>query len=126
MSDSWVAPYAQVLTLLNQMSATLDREYLQSLQTLHGEVQGVMQADILTVDVDGQTEINPAQLQSIHTEMNRDLRLLNTDLMFLSAAKHQGTVDQRIEQIGDRLNRLIEFCEFVVNQCHSSDSNQPS
>lgn len=69
--------------------------------------------------------IDAAKLQSILTEMNRDLRLLNTDVMLLQAARQNQTLQQRTIQVGDRLQRLIQFCDFILDNAQPpSDSDQ--
>ncbi|MEB3209832.1 MAG: heterocyst frequency control protein PatD [Leptolyngbyaceae bacterium] len=122
MEDERFEVYATMLQMLSQMVTDLESQQLQSLKEQHKDVQRIFQEKALVVDADSQTVLNSSQLQSIQTEMNRDLRVMHTELMFLSAARHQGTVDQRQQQIGDRLNRLIEFCTFVLNQASPPSS----
>ena len=61
--------------------------------------------------------LNPdveSRLRSYQTEINKQLRLLNTDLTFLRAAKQAITFEQRQTQICDRLDILINYCEVLL------------
>ncbi|MDX2097274.1 MAG: heterocyst frequency control protein PatD [Leptolyngbyaceae cyanobacterium bins.59] len=52
--------------------------------------------------------------QSYQVEISKQLRLLAVDLTFLQAARQAGTVQQRQQQMIDRLERLISYCEAVI------------
>lgn len=52
------------------------------------------------------------QWRSLHTEIHRELRLLNMDLMFLGRSR-QPTTKQKA--VGDRLNRLNKYCDKILN-----------
>jgi hypothetical protein len=51
---------------------------------------------------------------SIHVEINKQLRLLKTDCLFLRSAKQTHVVEQRLQQIGDRLVLLERYCEMIL------------
>lgn len=53
-----------------------------------------------------------SQWRSLHTEIHRELRLLNMDLMFLGRSRQQATKQQAV---GDRLNRLNQYCDKILN-----------
>lgn len=56
-------------------------------------------------------------LHSIQVEINKQLRLLKTDCLFLQSAQRPDTRHQRLQQITDRLKRLQSYCEMaIVNQ----------
>ncbi len=52
-----------------------------------------------------------ALLQSVQTEMRKQMRLLQTDLLFLQSARQAATRQQRYQQIGDRLRLLADYCQ---------------
>jgi hypothetical protein len=54
--------------------------------------------------------------QAIHVEINKQLRLLNTDVLFLRSAKQAVTQDQRLQQMRDRLTLLARYCEMILGQ----------
>jgi hypothetical protein len=54
------------------------------------------------------------QHHSVHVEINKQLRLLKTDCLFLRSAKQPHMVDQRLQQIADRLTLLERYCEMIL------------
>lgn len=50
---------------------------------------------------------------AIQVEINKQLRLLNTDGLFLRSAKQSTTQDQRLQQMRDRLTLLQRYCEMI-------------
>jgi hypothetical protein len=51
---------------------------------------------------------------AIHVEINKQLRLLNTDALFLRSAKQAATQEQRLGQMRDRLTLLERYCEMIL------------
>jgi hypothetical protein len=51
---------------------------------------------------------------SIHVEINKQLRLLKTDCLFLRSAKQPHIVNQRLQQMADRLVLLERYCEMIL------------
>lgn len=63
------------------------------------------------------TEIEPmltSRWQSIQTEIHRGLRLLGTDILFWRTSKQNATASTRLTVIGDRLGRLIDYCQVIL------------
>lgn len=56
----------------------------------------------------------PSLVQSVQTEINRNLRLLGTDVVFLQSARQAATQQQRLQQVCDRLVKLLEFCDGML------------
>lgn len=54
--------------------------------------------------------------QSYQTEINKQLRLLEIDLMFLKTARQVTTSEQRWALMGDRLHLLGIYCETLLSQ----------
>jgi hypothetical protein len=52
--------------------------------------------------------------QAYQVEMDKQLRLLALDVMFLQAAKQAATVQQRLKVVGDRLTTLIGYCDALL------------
>ena len=52
--------------------------------------------------------------QSYHTEMSKQLRLLEVDVIFLQGSKQFTTIQMRIKNIEERLNTLAMYCEAVI------------
>jgi hypothetical protein len=51
---------------------------------------------------------------AIQVEINKQLRLLKTDGLFLRSAKQSTTQDQRLQQMRDRLTLLQRYCEMIL------------
>lgn len=65
----------------------------------------------------GLDELDPAQaasIQAYYTEINKQLRLLSVDVMFLQASRQSATSQQRQRQMGDRVERLLQYCEALL------------
>jgi len=62
-----------------------------------------------------------SRMRSYQTEINKQLRLLGTDLTFLKAAQQANTQQQRRRQVSDRLQVLIGYCNALLQP----DNNQP-
>ena len=54
--------------------------------------------------------------QSYQTEINKQLRLLKIDLMFLKSARQTATSEQRWATMSDRLHLLIIYCDTLLSQ----------
>lgn len=94
------------------------------LRLLFQQLQAQFQQQVLPLDtsrLEGAlppgiaSQIAP-QLPSLHTEMAKQLRLLNMDLMFLQTARQPETARQRTEQMGDRLRLLMRYCDAVLGE----------
>src|SRR6476646_3814337 len=75
------------------------------------EMQQFFQNQILALSWDNYPDASVEQrVQSYQIEMNKQLKLMATDVMFLQAARQPSTAQQRQVQISDRLNLLIGYC----------------
>lgn len=82
-------------------------EKLQNLQLLFKNEIATLSADELDSDYAG-------RWQSVQTEFCRQMRLLETDVMLLQAARRAVTSETRIAGICDRLKTLIQYCEVLL------------
>jgi hypothetical protein len=57
-------------------------------------------------------------VQSYQTEINKQLRLLEMDLMFLKAARQGATIEARWKGMGDRIHLLILYCDAILSEEH--------
>lgn len=53
--------------------------------------------------------------QSYQTEMSKQLRLLEVDVMFLQGAKQSTTIQMRLKNIEERLNTLLRYCTAIID-----------
>lgn len=81
------------------------------------ELQRIFQVEILldgdslnSDDVGGMAQ----RLRSLNVEINKQLKLLAMDLLFLQAAQQVATVEQRRQQMGKRLEMLERYCAGAV------------
>ncbi|MBW4655340.1 MAG: heterocyst frequency control protein PatD [Kaiparowitsia implicata GSE-PSE-MK54-09C] len=86
------------------------------LRTALAATQHYFQTQVLTADLSAASPLAANQVRSIHTEINRTLRLLGMDAMFLYAAKKSATQQQRLTQMGDRIDTLLGFCAVLLGQ----------
>ncbi|QLE55874.1 heterocyst frequency control protein PatD [Nostoc sp. TCL26-01] len=54
--------------------------------------------------------------QSYKTEISKQLRLLEVDVMFLQGARQATTAQTRLDTISDRLSTLIQYCHAILQQ----------
>ncbi|XHR80810.1 MAG: heterocyst frequency control protein PatD [Gloeotrichia echinulata GP01] len=52
--------------------------------------------------------------QSYRTEMSKQLRLLEIDVMFYQGARQAATVQTRLQTIGYRLSTLLRYCDAIL------------
>ncbi len=57
-----------------------------------------------------------AQVGAYQTEINKQLRLVGTDLTFLQAARQQNTFAQRQGQIAQRLEIMVDYCNTLLQR----------
>lgn len=104
--------YQALATLLEQLRADatitgLDapalRQRLASVQQLFGrEIVPLTNGD--------------SRVQSYRTEISKQLRLLEIDVMFFQGARQASTAQARLQTIGDRLTTLIQYCDAIMQQ----------
>lgn len=54
------------------------------------------------------------RFQPIQTEVAKQLRLLETDLLFLQSARQAATAQQHKQRIDDRLTLLLRYCAAIL------------
>ena len=62
------------------------------------------------------------QQLSYKTEISKQLRLLEVDIMFLQGAKHSTTLQARLKAIEERINTLIRYCQAIIQPTKSQES----
>ncbi len=60
--------------------------------------------------------------QSYRTEMSKQLRLLEIDVMFFQGARQPATAQARLQTIGDRLTTLIKYCDAIIQQEYKGEN----
>jgi hypothetical protein len=77
-------------------------------------LQQFFQQTILSLDLDALDPGTATQIQSVQIEINKQLRLLGTDIPFLQAARQSATTQQRQTQIRDRITLLLRYCDMLL------------
>jgi len=83
-------------------------------QTPVGELQIFFQEQLLSLTGDALAPEVEQRLQALQVEINKQLRLLGMDALFLQSARQPATVEQRRSQMGDRVQILIRYCDAVL------------
>lgn len=89
-----------------QLNATEIRQRMISLQNF-------FQQQIVPLVNDDTSSLNK-RIQSFSTEISKQLRLLEVDIMFLQGARQTSTAKGRLDAIGNRLTTLIEYCNAIL------------
>jgi hypothetical protein len=98
--------------LHRQLLAPADPEL--DIRAAIAQLQTIFQEKIIPLPLDELPAPVEHQVQSFQVEINKQLRLLGMDGMFLQAARQPATTDQRRNQIHDRLVLLHRYCEAVL------------
>jgi hypothetical protein len=79
------------------------------------EMQQFFQAQILSL---GMNQLDPSMVslvQSLQTELHKQLRLLGNDVMFLFSARQPETLARRLSEVRDRIDHCLGYCEAIVS-----------
>ncbi|HIK28328.1 MAG: heterocyst frequency control protein PatD [Oscillatoriaceae bacterium SKW80] len=79
-------------------------------------VQEFFGREILGLKADDISPEMASRIQSLHTEMHKQLRLLKMDLMFLRSAHSSETLRVRQIQVSDRLKTLLGYCSALLGE----------
>jgi hypothetical protein len=119
------APYPQAynafqrsLQQLQQAAETVDRPQLQAAFQTAQQIfqQQIIPLEAISLETEAIVPTTAVRIRSIQVEINKQLRLLATDLLFLQAARLSATASQRQQQICDRIELLLRYCEAVIEK----------
>jgi len=91
----------------SEVDATELRQRMTSLQEF-------FQQQIVPLVGKDTDSIDEGRLQSYQTEMSKQVRLLEIDVLFFQGARQASTAKSRLDAIGDRLTTLIEYCNAIL------------
>ncbi len=78
------------------------------------DLQQWFQQEIMTL-TDQELDTKVISLwRSLQTEIQREFRLLSTDMLFLASSRQASTRESRLKTIGDRITRLIAYCQKIL------------
>jgi hypothetical protein len=109
-------PYQKVKQVLVQMlepRTDIDLEKARLPEMLQN-LQQLFKSEIATLNADDLVSDYAGRWQSVQTEFCRQMRLLETDVMLLQAARRAATLEARLATICDRLKTLVQYCEVLL------------
>ena len=87
---------------------------LPSLKAEFQTVKVFFQRHIASLTIHDLDEAIAMQWQSLQTELYRELRLLETDILFFASSRTAETKLQRLRSLRDRVERMIKYCEAIL------------
>lgn len=108
--------YQEFVAILQQLEANAKRHEVDALRLrqIFQEAQHFFGQRIMRLDA---SELEPrieSRVRSYHTEIDKQLRLLGVDLMFLQAARQPETASTRKTQVFARIQTLISYCDALL------------
>ncbi|MBE9044459.1 heterocyst frequency control protein PatD [Pleurocapsales cyanobacterium LEGE 10410] len=111
--------YQDFLTLLKEFEGFLvDETQIERSQIQHKfqNLASWFERYIVCLNSENLNTAIAPRWQSVHTEIKREFRLLSTDILFLTSARQNATQTKRIKSIGDRLTKLLGYCQIMLNE----------
>ncbi|MGC1396564.1 MAG: heterocyst frequency control protein PatD [Coleofasciculaceae cyanobacterium] len=105
--------FKQILEQILESRVDIDLEKTRLPETLQN-LQEIFKSEIATLSADDLDSEYAGRWQSVQTEFLRQMRLLETDVMLLQAARRQATLETRIAGICDRIKTLIQYCQVLL------------
>lgn len=109
-------PYQEFQQALEQMlhsAVAIDLEKV-ILRDKFQDLQQLFKHQIAHLSADDLIDESASRWQSLQTEIYKQMRLLETDVMLLQAARSSATRETRITGISDRIKILIQYCEALL------------
>lgn len=108
--------YKQLQQVLNQLQETATAPELEMavLRDQFQDVQQLVQSQIAILNADEVEADNASRRLSLQTEIYKQMRLLETDLMLLQASRSSATSRLRRANVSDRIKTLIQYCDGLL------------
>ena len=109
--------YLEFLNLLEEFNQELNRFDKPIIQESESwcNLQKFCQEQLFPLTENDLEESIIQQWRSLQIEIQREFRLLNTDILFLGASRQTKTKEVRLQSIGDRVTRLVQFSTMAKN-----------
>lgn len=104
LTENQVPRFKQFQKMIADLEAAERNELDQKIRSL----QKFFQDEIQSIHSD------EYPLHSILVEINKQMRLLSMDAMFLRTARQANTIELRVEQIRDRIKLLTQYCSVIL------------
>lgn len=117
LSPSYNRAYQDFLTLLTEFKSLLINEAQiepMTIQQKFKELQEWFGQNIVDLDREVLDTAIAPRWQSVQTEIKREFKLLSTDILFFSSARQNATQAKRLQSIGDRISKLIGYCQIML------------
>lgn len=105
--------FQQVLNQLQDTATTLELE-VAVLRDQFQDVQQLFQSQIAILSADEVEAEDASRWLSLQTEIYKQMRLLQTDLMLLQASRSSATSRLRKANVSDRIKTLIQYCDGLL------------
>lgn len=105
--------FKQALEQLHKSAATPDLE-VTAVREKFQAVQQLFQSQIICLTADDLGEDYTSRWQSFQTEIYKQMRLLETDMMLLQASRSSATSISRVSNACSRINTLIQYCQALL------------
>lgn len=107
-------PYQQLQQDIEELQKTLvSATDATRLKLAIAALQTFFQTEVWNLDLQPLEPELQHRVQSINVEIDKQLRLLNMDVLFLQAARQENTIQQRQQQVRDRLALLLQYCNSL-------------
>jgi hypothetical protein len=102
--------YQELKTLVELLLSDVHQAHIYdpTWKSLLGEISGFFAREIAVF-----TDLGSRQ-QSYQTEISKQIRLLEVDMMFLQSAKQTVTIKSRLENIQQRAETLTKYCQTML------------
>ncbi|MDJ0692217.1 MAG: heterocyst frequency control protein PatD [Xenococcaceae cyanobacterium MO_188.B32] len=118
LSMSHSQAYQEFLTLLKKFnddfSSFNDEIDIKAVQKQFQPIKIFFQQQIVGLATQQLDEAIATRWQSLQTELYREFRLLDTDILFLASSRQAKTKMQRLKSVSDRLERIIGYCSAII------------
>ncbi|SRR5579883_1122194 len=108
--------YHDFTTLLEQLRSELIANQLDTpqLRKYTTSLQQFFQQQVVPLAEEVTDSATQRHVQSYQTEMSKQMRLLEIDVMFFQAARQASTMQVRVDALLNRLGILIDYCNAIV------------
>ena len=87
---------------------------IPSLKAQFQTIKAFFQNHLASLTIEDLDEAIAMQWQGIQTELYRELRLLETDILFFASSRAAATKLQRLQSLRQRTERMIKYCEVIL------------
>lgn len=117
--------YKDFMTLLTDFHdfafAAQNQTNLPAIQEKFKKLEQWFKQNISNLDDEGINIAYISRWQSVQREINREFKLLTTDILFLASARQDATKAKRFNSIGDRLMKLSNYSQGILEESSSRE-----